>query len=84
MTQTELNLPSIIIEENQLAGGTDYRLKVTVSQNNGPAGNAAYQFKMNAPPNSGQCSVSPESGEALATKFHFNCTGWLVRTFFFF
>ena len=83
MTKTELNLPSIIIKENKLAGGSIYRLKVTVSHNNGPAGNAVYQFRMNAPPHSGQCTVSPENGEALVTKFNFKCTGWLVRTYSF-
>ena len=79
MTDTELNLPSIIIKANQLTGGFTYRLKVTATPGIGPAGNAAYQFGMNAPPHSGLCTVSPRTGEALRTKFDFRCTGWQVR-----
>ena len=79
MTHTELNLPGIIIKENQLPGGFTYLLKLTATPGIGPAGNAAYQFRMNAPPHSGQCTVSPGSGEALKTKFEFRCTGWKVR-----
>ena len=79
MTDTELNLPGIIIKADQLTGGFTYRLKVTATPGIGPAGNAAYQFRMNAPPHSGQCTVSPSTGEALRTKFDFRCTGWQVR-----
>lgn len=80
MTQTDLNLPGIIVKENNLSGGLIYRLKVTASPDNGPPGNAAYQFEMNVPPHSGQCTVTPGSGEALKTKFDFRCTGWRVIT----
>ena len=79
MTDTELNLPGIIIKADQLTGGSTYRLKVTATPGIGPAGNAAYQFRMNAPPHSGQCTVSPTTGEALRTKFDFRCNGWQVR-----
>ena len=78
MTQTELNLPGIIIKADQLPVGFTYRLKATVTPEIGPEGNAAYQFRMNAPPHSGQCTVSPGSGKALTTQFAFNCTGWQV------
>ena len=78
MTQTELNLPGITIKADQLPGGFTYRLKATVTPEIGPEGNAAYQFRMNAPPHSGQCTVSPGSGEAMTTQFAFNCTGWQV------
>lgn len=79
MTQTDLNLPGIIIKENELSEGLVYLLKVTVTQDNGPAGMAAYDFKINAPPHSGQCTVTPETGDALTTRFDFECTGWQVR-----
>lgn len=78
MTETELHLPDIIIKRDQLAGGMLYRLKVTATPEHGPAGSVAYQCRTNAPPHSGQCTVSPRSGEALKTNFAFNCTGWQV------
>ena len=78
MTEIELDLPDIIIKGDQLAGGMLYRLKATATPDHGPAGSAAYQFRTNAPPHSGQCTVSPGSGEALKTNFAFNCTGWEV------
>lgn len=81
MTQSELNLSGIIIKANQLAGGLSYRLKVTASPDYGPPGNAAYQFRMNAPPHSGQCTVTPGTGDALKTNFAFNCSGWQVKSF---
>ncbi len=82
MTETELDLPGIIIKENQLAElapSSFYRLKVRVSPDIGPSGNAAYQFRMNAPPIAGKCIVTPASGVALKTEFVFMCTGWQVR-----
>ena len=78
MTETELDLPGIIIKSDQLVGGMLYRLKVTATPDNGPLGSAAYQFRTNAPPHSGQCTVTPGSGEALKTNFAFNCSGWQV------
>ena len=81
MTETELDLPGIIIKGNQLnetGPSFFYRLKVTVSQDNGPSGNAAYQFRMNAPPSPGTCTVTPDTGVALKTEFVFTCSGWQV------
>lgn len=82
MTETALNLPGIIIKENklkQLDPHLFYLLKVTVSQDVGPSGNAAYQFRMNGPPRPGKCNVTPTHGEALKTKFVFECLDWQVR-----
>lgn len=82
MTETALNRPSIIIKKNklkQLDPHLSYLLKVTVSQDVGPSGNAAYQFRMNAPPRPGKCTVTPTHGEALKTKFVFECLDWQVR-----
>ena len=83
MTETDMDLPGIIIKGNQLpplnVSEWFYRLKVWVSQDHGPAGNAAYQFRVNAPPSSGNCTVTPKSGQALKTAFSFLCTGWQVR-----
>ena len=82
MTETELDLPGIIIKANQLTDllpSLYYQLKVIVSQDNGPSGNAAYQFRMNSPPRPGTCTVTPDSGVALKTEFVFICTGWQVR-----
>ena len=82
MTETDLDLPGIIIKEDQLLqldSNLFYRLKVKVSQYDGPAGHAAYQFRMNGPPSPGNCTVTPEYGQALKTEFVFICTGWQVK-----
>ena len=83
MTETDMDLPGIIIKANQLPPLINsewiYRLKVWVSQDHGPAGNAAYQFRVNAPPIPGNCTVTPKSGQALKTAFSILCTGWQVR-----
>ena len=83
MTETDMDLPGIIIKANQLppliVSEWIYRLKVWVSQDHGPAGNAAYQFRVNASPIPGNCTVTPKSGQALKTAFSILCTGWQVR-----
>ena len=82
MTETDLGLSGTIIKANQLLqldSNLFYRLKVKVSQHDGPAGHAAYQFRMNAPPSPGNCTVTPEYGQALKTEFVFLCTGWQVK-----
>ena len=79
MTQSDLDLPGLSIKANKLNGGLTYQLKVKASPEDEPAGTAAYQFEMNAPPQNGNCTVSPESGEALVTRFNVTCTGWQVR-----
>ena len=79
MTETELNLPSIIIKKDALAGDVTYRLKVNVTQAHGPPGISSYQFRMNAPPEGGQCTVKPLNGSALKTPFNIQCSGWKVR-----
>ncbi|KAK2571916.1 Polycystin-2 [Acropora cervicornis] len=76
MTETELNLPGIIIKKDALAGNVAYRLKVSVTQAHGPAGVSSYQFRMNAPPEGGQCTVKPLNGSALTTLFNIQCSGW--------
>ena len=80
MTLTGLNLPGIIIKENELAGNLTYRLKVIATQDVGPEGIAAYQFTMNAPPVGGNCTVKPPRGRALNTSFDFQCSDWQVRS----
>ena len=79
MTETELNLPGIIIKKDALAGDVTYRLKVNVNQAHGPAGISSYQFRTNAPPDGGQCTVKPLNGSALKTLFNIQCSGWKVR-----
>ncbi|XP_044184688.1 polycystic kidney disease protein 1-like 2 [Acropora millepora] len=76
MTETELNLPGIIIKKGALAGNVTYRLKVSVTQAHGPAGISSYQFRMNAPPEGGKCTVKPLNGSALKTLFNIQCRGW--------
>ncbi|XP_044184816.1 polycystic kidney disease protein 1-like 2 [Acropora millepora] len=76
MTETELNLPGIIIKKDALAGDVKYRLKVNVTQAHGPPGISSYQFRMNAPPKGGQCTVKPLNGSALKTLFNIQCSGW--------
>ncbi|XP_068717180.1 polycystin-1-like protein 2 [Montipora capricornis] len=79
MTLTGLNLPGIIIKENELAGNLTYRLKVFATQDVGPEGIAAYQFTMNAPPVGGNCTFKPLRGRALNTSFDFQCSDWQDR-----
>ena len=83
MTETDMDLPGIIIKANQLqpliVSERFYRLKVLVSQDDGPDGNAAYQFRVNAPPSPGNCTVTPTNGQALKTAFAFSCIDWQVR-----
>ena len=79
MTETELNLPGIIIKKDALAGNVAYRLKVSVIQAHSPGGISSYQFRMNAPPEGGKCTVKPLDGIALKTLFNIQCSGWKVR-----
>ena len=79
MTETELNLPGIIIKKDALAGDVSYQLKVSVTHAHGPTGISSYQFRMNAPPEGGQCTVKPLNGSALKTLFNIQCSGWKVR-----
>ena len=79
MTETELNLPGIIIKKDALAGDVTYRLKVNVTQAHGPPGISSYQFRTNAPPKGGQCTVKPLNGSALKTSFNIKCSDWTVR-----
>jgi len=76
MTETELNLPGIIIKKDALAGDVTYRLKVNVTQAHGPPGISSYQFRTNAPPKGGQCTVKPLNGSALKTSFNIKCSDW--------
>ena len=82
MTETDLDLPGIIIKGNRLAQQDPhlfYRLQVSVSQDVGPSGIAAYHFRINPPPSDGDCTVTPTNGEALKTEFRFICTNWKAR-----
>lgn len=81
MTETNLNLPSIVVKGNQLPRYRTYRLMVTVTPDGSPAGKAAYQFGTNIPPYPGGCLVSSYSGVALKTEFYFSCDGWMVNFF---
>lgn len=86
MTETDLDLPGIIIKGNQLTAldsSLFYRLNVRLPQDNGPSGNAAYQFRVNAAPRPGRCTVTPDKGVALKTEFVFICIGWQVRRMIF-
>ena len=80
MTETDLNLPGIVLKPHRLKSNT-YWLIVTVTPNSGPEGKSAYQFTTNMPPYNGYCNAWPYSGQALKTKFFMYCSRWEVKIF---
>ena len=76
MTSTPLNSSRIVIKENSLKRGMNYRLAVFVSNADGLAGISAYDFLTSLPPVGGTCTIEPQSGIALKTYFTLSCSGW--------
>ena len=76
MASIPLNSSRIVIKENSLNQGMNYRLTVLVSNTDGFAGISAYDFLTSLPPVGGTCSIEPSSGIALRTYFTLSCSGW--------
>lgn len=76
ITSTPLNSSRIVIKENSLNQGMNYRLTVLVSNTDGFAGISAYDFLTSLPPVGGTCSIEPSSGIALRTYFTLSCSRW--------
>lgn len=76
MTSTPLNSSKIVIKENSLNSGMNYRLAILVTSENSFAGISAYDILTSSPPVGGTCSIEPSSGIALRTYFTLSCSGW--------
>lgn len=76
MTSTPLNSTRIVIKENSLSRGMNYRLAVLVTNADGFAGISAYEFSTSLPPLGGTCTIEPSSGISLITYFTLSCSGW--------
>ena len=77
MTSTPLNSSRIVIKENSLDRGMNYRLTVLVTNKDGFAGISVYDFSTSLPPIGGKCTIEPSSGIALRTQFTLSCSGWI-------
>lgn len=75
MTSTLPNSSRIVIKENSLNSGMNYRL-VLVSNADGFAGISVYDFSTSLPPTGGKCTIEPSLGIALRTYFSLSCSGW--------
>ena len=76
LTSTPLNSSFIVIKENSLLGGRNYRLAVFVLTSDGLSGMSAYSISTTLPPIGGECSIKPTSGISLETNFTLSCSGW--------
>lgn len=76
MTSTLPNSSRIVIKENSLNSGINYRLAVLVSNGDGFTGISVYDFSTSLPPTGGKCTIEPSSGIALITYFSLSCSGW--------
>ena len=76
MASIPLNSSRIVIKENSLNQGMNYRLTVLVSNTDGFAGISAYDFLTSLPPVGGTCTIEPSSGIALRTYFTLSCSRW--------
>ena len=80
IASTPLNSSVIVIKENTLVGGRNYRLAVFVGTAEGLSGMSAYDMKTTLIPTGGECSIVPASGNSLATYFNLSCSGWKTHS----
>ena len=80
IASTPLNSRVIVIKENTLVGGRNYRLAVFVGTAEGLSGMSAYDMKTTLTPTGGECSIVPASGISLATYFNLSCSGWKTHS----
>jgi len=68
-TTTSLNSSSIVIKEDSLEGGENYRLVVYPQTTDGSSGMSAQDISTASPPTRGTCSITPSRRIALKTDF---------------
>lgn len=76
LASTPLNSKDIVISENTLEKGKDYRLVLFVQTTDGLPGMGAYDMSTASPPTGGTCSITPPSGISLKTDFNLSCSDW--------
>ena len=75
-TTTPLDSSSIVIKQDSLEGGNNYRLALFVQTVDGPSGMSAHDISTASPPTGGTCSITPSRGIALKTDFNLTCNDW--------
>ncbi|KAK3732032.1 hypothetical protein QZH41_019129 [Actinostola sp. cb2023] len=68
--------PGFVVQPDKLEGGTTYRCKIQVYTPGRVKTSNEYRLTTNAPPFGGECSISPQNGEALSTNFQLKCRDW--------
>lgn len=76
ITTTPLDSSSIVINEDSLDGGENFRLAVFVQTMDGQQGMSAHDISTASPPTSGTCSITPAAGTSLSTNFNLSCSDW--------
>ena len=76
ITTTPLDSSSIVVKEDSLVGGKNYRLVLFVQTTDGPSGMSAHDISTASPPTGGTCSITPSRGIALKTDFNLTCSDW--------
>ena len=76
ITTTSLDSSSIVIKEDSLKGGKNYRLAVFVQTMDGQQGMSVYDISTATPPTRGTCSITPSNGTSLKTVFNLSCSDW--------
>ena len=76
ITSTALNSSAIVIKENSLIGGRQYRLVVYVWIVNSLVGVSTYNISTAPQLIQGKCSILPPSGYSFTTNFTLSCSGW--------
>ena len=75
-TTTPLDSSSIVIKQDSLEGGNNYRLALFVQTVDGPSGMSAHDISTASPPTNGTCSITPSNGISLKTNFTLSCSDW--------
>ena len=75
---TPINSSDIVIKENSLDGGKNYRLMLFVRTTDGLPGMCAYDISTASPPTGGRCTINPSSGFSLNTDFNLSCSDWIT------
>ena len=76
IASTPPNSSVVVIKENSLVAGRNYRLAVFVETADGLTGMSAYNISTASLPSEGECSIKPASGISLETNFTLSCSGW--------
>ena len=76
ITTTPLDSSSIVIKQDSLEGGNNYRLALFVQTVDGPSGMSAHDISTASSPTGGTCSITPSRGIALKTDFNLTCSDW--------